>query len=87
MPDLLRQPHINEQRQQHDPVPPRLFTLRLWQAASPDDPAALEWRGKVQSLPDGEAYYFRNWPGMIRYLETMLDVNPEPAIDPRIHAE
>ncbi len=52
--------------------PPRLFTLRLWQAASPDDPAVLEWRGKVQSLPDGEAYYFRNWPGTIRYLETML---------------
>lgn len=55
---------------------PRLFTLRLWRAASPDDPAALEWRGKVQSLPDGEAYYFRNWPGMIEYVEMMLGVEP-----------
>ncbi len=52
--------------------PARLFTLRLWQAAAPDDPVALEWRGKLQSLPDGEAYYFRDWPGLIRHLETML---------------
>jgi hypothetical protein len=51
---------------------PRLFTLRLWQAASPDAPDRLEWRGKVQSLPDGEAYYFRDWPGLIRHIETML---------------
>jgi len=67
--------------------PPRLFTLRLWQAASPDDPAMLEWRGKVQSLPDGEAYYFRDWPGMIRYLETMLGVEPKPPTDPEHHTE
>ena len=67
--------------------PPRLFTLRLWQAASPDDPAMLEWRGKVQSLPDGEAYYFRDWPGMIRYLETMLGGEPKPPTDPEIHSE
>jgi hypothetical protein len=52
--------------------PPRLFTLRLWQAAADSAPAAVEWRGKVQSLPDGEAYYFRDWPGLIRHLETML---------------
>lgn len=31
-----------------------------------------DWRGKVQSLPDGEAYYFRDWPGLIRHLENML---------------
>ena len=67
--------------------PPRLFTLRLWQAASPDDPAALEWRGKLQSLPDGEAYYFRNWPGMIRYLETMLGVEPKSQTDPESHTD
>ena len=67
--------------------PPRLFTLRLWQAVSPDHPTALEWRGKVQSLPDGEAYYFRNWPGMIQYLEMMLGGEPKPSIDLEIHSE
>jgi len=50
----------------------RLFTLRPWQAALADNPDAPEWRGKVQSLSDGEAYYFRDWPGLIRHLETML---------------
>jgi hypothetical protein len=50
----------------------RLFTLRLWQAAQADNPDALEWRGKVQSLPDGEAYYFRDWPGLVRHVESML---------------
>jgi len=67
--------------------PPRLFTLRLWQAASPDDPAMLEWRGKVQSLPDGEAYYFRDWPGMIRYLEMMLGVEPAASTASESHTE
>ena len=61
---------------------PRLFTLRLWQAASPDDQAALEWRGKVQALPEGEAYYFRSWPGLIGRLEAML--KPE-AVTPSLN--
>lgn len=49
-----------------------LFTLRLWQAVQADDPSALEWRGKVQALPEGEAYYFRGWPGLIDRLEALL---------------
>ena len=39
----------------------RLFALRMWQEEPGD--GQLEWRGKVQALPDGEAYYFRDWPG------------------------
>ena len=66
---------------------PRLFTLRLWPAASPDDPTALEWRGKVQSLPDGEAYYFRDWPAMIRYLDMMLGAQSKPSTDPEMDTE
>lgn len=52
------------------PKAPRLFTLRLWQ----EDPGAgqAEWRGKVQALPEGEAYYFCGWPGLIGHLEAML---------------
>jgi hypothetical protein len=52
--------------------PTRLFTLRLWQAVQADDPSVLEWRGKVQALPEGEAYYFRRWPGLIERLEALL---------------
>jgi len=52
--------------------PTRLFTLRLWQAAQTDDSDVLEWRGKVQALPDGEAYYFRGWAGLIDRLEALL---------------
>jgi hypothetical protein len=63
---------------------PRLFTLRLWQAAQADNPDAPEWRGKVQSLPDGEAYYFRDWPGLIRHLESMLASPSESASDSEI---
>ena len=48
----------------------RLFTLRVWQEEADDD--QFEWRGKVQALPDGEAYYFRDWPGLIGHLDAML---------------
>ncbi len=50
----------------------RLFTLRMWQMTENEDPAAPEWRGKVQSLPDGEAYYFGDWLDLVRSLERML---------------
>ena len=49
----------------------RLFTLRIWQEEAGDE--QVEWRGKVQALPDGEAYYFRDWPGLITHLQKMLD--------------
>lgn len=52
------------------PKTSRLFTLRLWREEVGIDP--VEWRGKVQALPDGEAYYFRGWPGLIGRLETLL---------------
>jgi len=49
----------------------RLFTLRLWPAAESDGDKS-SWHGKVQSLPDGEAYHFSDWPDLIRALEAML---------------
>lgn len=52
----------------------RLFTLRLWRETGDADPA--EWRGKLQSLPDGEACYFRDWPGLVERLEEMLASDP-----------
>ena len=62
----------------------RLFTLRLWPAAetSDGDPPQWhgdrsQWRGKVQSLPDGETYNFGDWLDLIRALEAMLATRPE----------
>ncbi len=60
----------------------RLFTIRLWQTA-PEAALTLEWRGKVQSLSDGEAYYFRNWSGLIKHLEAILGSEHGP--DRRSH--
>ena len=55
----------------------RLFTLRMWQEEADGEQA--EWRGKVQALPDGEAYYFRDWSGLIGGLEVMLATGRDPA--------
>lgn len=48
-----------------------LFMLRVW-AAEPGA-AATAWRGKVQSLPDGEAYHFHTWEGLITHLQAMME--------------
>lgn len=64
----------------------RLFTLRLWQAARADDPAVLEWRGKVQALPGGDAYYFHAWPGLIERLEALLAARNAETTD-SVHSE
>ena len=55
----------------------RLFTLRLWLAAETGDGDPPQWRGKIQSLPDGEAYNFGDWLDLIRALEVMLATRPE----------
>jgi hypothetical protein len=55
----------------------RLFTISLWKAQQGDDPLKNVWRGKLQSLPDGEAYYFRDWEVLIQHLERMLSARRE----------
>lgn len=57
----------------------RLFTLRVWQEEADDD--QFEWRGKVQALPEGEAYYFRDWPALVAHLQAMLDAGRDPSDD------
>ena len=37
-----------------------VFMLRVWIPAQ--GTTAAEWRGRVQSLPDGEAFYYCDWP-------------------------
>ncbi|MBE2202680.1 MAG: hypothetical protein IAE79_28975 [Anaerolinea sp.] len=46
------------------------FLLDVWREEV--HPEQVEWRGKVQHLPSGEAYYFRDWSTLIGHLETLL---------------
>lgn len=50
---------------------PRLFTVKLWQEVVVE--GAPEWRGTVQALPEGDAYYFRDWATLVAQLRMMLD--------------
>ena len=54
----------------------RLFTLRLWQEEAGD--GQVEWRGRVQALPEGETHYFRAWSGLVERLEVMLHAAAVP---------
>lgn len=47
-----------------------LFTVRLWAEDLGD--GQTEWRGKVERVTSGEAYYFRDWSTLISLLITML---------------
>lgn len=58
----------------------RLFTVRIWRAETGDGQS--EWRGKVQALPGGEAYYFRDWPGLSAHLEAMLSAGRDAMENP-----
>ena len=51
------------------PPPQRsqLFTVRVWQEDLGE--GRREWRGKVQLVGNGEAYYFRDWATLIAFLE------------------
>lgn len=56
----------------HEQRHPRshLFTVRLWAENIGHD--QTEWRGRVQHVPSGEAYYFRDWPTLVAHLLKML---------------
>jgi hypothetical protein len=47
-----------------------LFTVRVWQEELGNDQS--EWRGKVQHVHSGEAFYFREWQTLIAALTKML---------------
>jgi len=60
-----------------------LFTLRIWPEFQEGN--QIEWRGKLQALPDGEAYYFRGLSALLDCLEASLETggckDSEPAIE------
>jgi hypothetical protein len=45
----------------------------MWQEETSEGQGKPEWRGKVQALPEGEAYYFRDWTSLVAHLQVMLD--------------
>ncbi len=47
-----------------------LLMLRVWQEDLGE--GKTEWRGKLQSVADGESRYFRNWAGLVAALEEMM---------------
>ena len=64
MSELLSAPDAHELTHSH------LFVLRLWQENL--GVGQVEWRGKVQQMAHGEAYYFRDWSGLITCLQQIL---------------
>ncbi len=47
-----------------------LFTVRLW--PGPDPEAGSGWRGRVTHVLSGETRYFREWPALADFLNTVL---------------
>ena len=56
-----------------DTYPPfsHLFTVRVWREELAEN--QHEWRGRVQHIITGEAYYFRGWPEMVSLLAIWLE--------------
>jgi len=55
-----------------EPKGPRshLFTVRVWREDMGE--GQWEWRGKVQHVLSGEAFYFREWQELTARLKTWL---------------
>ena len=49
----------------------QLFTIRLWREEMGQ--GQVEWRGKLQRVLNGEAFYFRSWPELIERLEQLAE--------------
>ena len=47
-----------------------LFTLRIWRETLDD--GRVEWRGRVQRVPQGQVRYFRSWQMLVDHLLRVL---------------
>ncbi len=57
-----------------------LFTVRMWQEQL--GKGHTEWRGKAQHVTSGAVRYFRDWPTLIAFIQTML---PDPNVETQEH--
>jgi len=55
-----------------------LFTVRLWLETLGGGQA--EWRGQVRHVGTGETVYFREWPGLLDFLQTTLSTPGDEAV-------
>jgi hypothetical protein len=58
-----------------------LFTVRVWQEDMGD--GLWEWRGKVQRVYSGEAFYFREWQELIAHLTSLLQEGNSNIVESR----
>jgi hypothetical protein len=63
-------PELSSTPDAHELAHSQLFMLRLWREDLGE--GQLEWRGKVQHMASGEAYYFRDWSALIACLQQIL---------------
>jgi len=61
-----------------DTLSPRshLFTVRVRREELAEN--QHEWRGKVQHVTSGEAFYFRQWPELVSLMEAWLKEGEKP---------
>jgi hypothetical protein len=61
-----------------------VFILRLW--LEDLGSGQTDWRGKVQYVNNGEARYFRDWPTLEAFMESLMNKG-EPGEMPTNEAE
>jgi hypothetical protein len=50
-----------------------LFTVQLWQEELGQ--GQTEWRGKAQHVSSGKVHYFREWPKLILFLQSIVSTS------------
>jgi hypothetical protein len=48
----------------------QLFTVRIWKEDLGEEHS--EWRGKLQHVSSGEAYYFNAWEELVEFLLRLM---------------
>ena len=51
--------------------PSHLFTVRIWPDVS--EQGVVNWRGKVQAVPNGAWRYFHDWDALTTFLQTQVE--------------
>ena len=57
-------------------VQSQLFTVRIWKEDLDDN--HNQWRGKLQHVSSGEAYYFKAWEELVELLLRLLMEQDKP---------
>lgn len=60
-----------------------LYTVRVW--SEEVENGGIEWRGKVQSIPDGETLFFRDWDAMTAFIRDSSDRRVSVRRDRALH--